>query len=290
MLCGGAIASSAEEPVVRVGAQSMTRSAIEEAIGRSAQSRTLRSTHDVRGFVELELVPQMLLAQAAHDRHVLEDPSVQLRRDQLLAATLQERLAKQSEPTIDDTQVTRYFEQHSAEFSVPEALLIWRIEVNSPGEAEEIVRSCRGTDGVERWKMLAQRRHTLNADTQESIGDFVRPDGSTDDPAVRLSPALYAAVRRAADGQILERAVSDGQHNWAIWRRGHRPGHSATLIEVSATIRQRLLQQQTDQATAALVQQLRLKSVTDFHPEWLAQISKLRPTTQPIDAFPPVRR
>ncbi|HTM46012.1 MAG TPA: peptidylprolyl isomerase [Polyangiaceae bacterium] len=291
LLCGGALASSAEQPVLQVGAQNMSRAQVEYAIQRSATSLPVGwQAHDARSFLEQGLIPQLLLAQAAQDQHLLDDPSVRTRRDQLLTVALQEDLAKQIAPTIDDAQIRRYFEQHSAEFSVPEALLIWRIEVNSPDEAKEIVGRCQGADGVERWKSLAQRRRPASAEATESIGAFVRPDGTTDDPTVQLSPAIYAAVIRAADGQILEHAVSDGQHNWVIWRRGHRPGHSATLSEVSATVRQRLLKERVDSATASLVQQLRSKAVTDFHHQWIEQVPKLHHKEQPIDAFPPLRQ
>ncbi len=56
-------------------------------------------------------------------------------------------------------QFKSYFQQHTDEFAVPEALIIWRIEVSRADEAEEIATSCQGADGVARWKTLVER-HT----------------------------------------------------------------------------------------------------------------------------------
>lgn len=285
-------AQSADEVVLRVGSRTLTRSELQArlsslgpaglfALGNSPQQR-------LQAYVQRYVVPELLLDEAAHGRKLEQDPTLQPQRDQLLGAALERRIAQEVEAEIDDAQVAAYFEQHRSELERPSALLIWRILVDSHEKAQEVAEQAKGAGGPMRWRELCRER-SLDEATKLRGGTlgFVRADGSTDVPQLRVDPALFQAASAVADGALVPTPVPEGEHFAVVWRRGHRDATVAQLSEFAASIRAVLVRERTRDRLTQLLQQLRQRNVRDLAPQWIERVRYELPAFTPTDAFPP---
>jgi peptidyl-prolyl cis-trans isomerase C len=92
---------------------------------------------------------------------------------------------------------------------------------------------------------------------------FVRPDGRTDAPRVRVEPALFEAADKVKDGELVPEPVPiDGKYA-VIWRRGSMPAITRTVEQEARSIQQILLRKRLEDQRKALIESLRKKYVRD---------------------------
>src|SRR5690606_26790841 len=116
---------------------------------------------------------------------------------------------------------------------------------------------------------------------------YVWPDGNTDVPQVRVSPAIFDAAKKLRDGELTPEPVPEGA-NWAvIWRRETRKATAESLAHASSKIRQRLALSKARVAHEELLRGLRAQHLTDYQPAHAEAFSP--PTSAPTTASPEVR-
>jgi hypothetical protein len=272
------VAASPNDPVlVRVGDSALTHAELKERLAALPPAR-LQSlppgSAGVRAYVNDDLVPELLLLQHAAS---VKLPAYQ--RDRALAFALEAQLSRSV--TIDDAEVANFYGEHHDAFETPEALSLWRIVTDSEEEAREVLSQVRGqAKGAEIWSSLARDR-SLDAATKMRRGDlgFVRADGHTDVPQVRVNPAVFQAAAKLSDGQLAPEPVRDGEHYSALWRRGSRPAVERSLEQASDEVRRILLRRKSEQALQALLAKLRKEHVSSYAPDQLESVDYGQPDT-----------
>jgi peptidyl-prolyl cis-trans isomerase C len=218
-----------------------------------------------RAFVDSVLVPELLYAKEAEAKKLDQQPAVQDRIREALRQAMSEALRAETlvkKPVMPE-DVRAYFEANKSRFNTPRRIRIWRILVSDEALAKKIIAESKGTEGPLRWSAFA-REHSLDKATNLRDGDlgFVRADGSTDTPRVRVNAALFAAVDPLAEGEILAEPLRDGSNFAVLWRRGSMPGVERTLEQEEASIRQVLERERLEKAQSELLASLKTQHVS----------------------------
>jgi peptidyl-prolyl cis-trans isomerase C len=256
-------------PVVKAGAEVADAQAVGRALQRvpAFQLAALGDTVAARrrAVVERLLVPELQGAAEARARGLHLGPRVADRMRELYARALEAELARETATSrpVTDADVERYFEQHRERFETPRRVRIWRILVKDAELAKKIIAESQGAGGPARWSHFA-REHSLDAATKLRDGDlgFVRPDGGTDTPRLRVDPALLTAVEKLADGELAPEPVPASGGLAVVWRRGSLPAILRTVDQEAPAIRTLLTRERLEQARRELLAQLRQKSVS----------------------------
>jgi hypothetical protein len=90
---------------------------------------------------------------------------------------------------------------------------------------------------------------------------FVRADGSTETPQLRVDPALFAAVEKLQDGQIAPEPLKLASGIAVVWRRGSLPPITRTVGQEAPAIRTLLSRQRLENARRDLIAELRKQSL-----------------------------
>jgi peptidyl-prolyl cis-trans isomerase C len=255
--------------VVTVGSVEFRRSLVEARLAefQPFQLASLGKTPDEvrRGYVERSLAPESLHDQEARRRGLHERPLVRMRIDdalrQALEASIRDRLVKES--TIDDAAVKAYWEKHRNRYETPERVRLSRILVASEAEATALLKEVGDVPVVAKWTALA-RDKSLDKATHLREGNlgFVRPDGQTDAPRVRVDPALYTAAVAVKDGELVKAPVKEGERWAVIWRRGSLSRVERSAEHEAVTIRQILLREKLQAELDRLLKELRARQVS----------------------------
>jgi peptidyl-prolyl cis-trans isomerase C len=193
---------------------------------------------------------------------------------------------------ITDADVQQYFEQHRDRFETPRRVRIWRILLNDEALAKKIIADCQGAAGPEKWRNFA-RDSSIDSATKFRDGDlgFVRPDGSTETPQLRVDPALFAAVDGLKDGELAPAPLHLQSGFAVVWRRGSLPAISRTVSQETPAIRTLLGRQRLEAARAALIAELRRQRVTMVDPGLLERLpdpmfAMAAPSSRPLPPLP----
>jgi peptidyl-prolyl cis-trans isomerase C len=263
-------------PVVSAGAETADAAAVQRTLGRvPAFQLAALGTDDAarrRAVLERWLVPELQAAAEARARGLDKNPRTADRLQQLYARAMDAELARETaaQKPVTDAEVQQYFEQHRERFETPRRVRIWRILVNDEALAKKIIAESQGAGGPARWSNFA-REHSLDAATKLRDGDlgFVRPDGSTETPRVRVDPALFAAVEKLSDGQIAPEPVKMTAGIAVLWRRGSLPAIARTVAEETPAIRSLLTRERLEKARQSLLDELRKKSLSGLDTQLL---------------------
>jgi peptidyl-prolyl cis-trans isomerase C len=284
LLAGGAAgAASAPNPsavVVSVGGMKITAADVSRRLAGlpAYQLAALGQTPEQvrQRFVERVLVPELLHAQEAARQKLDRTPAMRERTRDLLQRALETELrdALVQKKAVSDADLRSYFEANRARFETPRRIRIWRIAVKDEAQAKRILTESTGPDAVKNWSRLA-RDQSLDKATNQRDGDlgFVREDGSTDVPQVRVAPELFAAADKVEDGELVAEPIREGEFWAVVWRRGTMPAVLRTFEEEREAIRETLLRQKLEQAVQALAAELTTKSVRSVHHELLDYVS-----------------
>ncbi len=281
-----ALAAEASGVLVKAGAEVADAAAVRRAIGRVPAFQLAELGGDDatrrRAVVERLLGPELQGAAEARARGLDKRPRTADRLRELYSRAMDAELARdtaQKQP-VTQADVAQYFEQHRERFETPRRIRIWRIQVKEEALAKKIIEDCRGAGGPARWSNFA-RESSLDTATKFRDGDlgFVRPDGGTETPRVRVDAALFEAVDKLSDGQLGPEPLALGGGFAVVWRRGSLPAISRTVAQEAGAITTLLTRERLELARKALLTELRQKSLKAFDPQLLE--------TMPDAAFAP---
>ncbi len=264
-----------QQVVIQVGATAYDRAEIQRWLDQtpladlpaSPRARLAR----IRNIVDEVFVPQALLTEYATDRIAQDAAFVPLLDGALARAT--ERLLENT-IEIGEDEIRAFYDDHRDRYLRPEAILIWRILVPDEKKAREVLKAVVDKRlGVYEWGNLA-RIHSIDEATKHRDGSlgFVRADGTTDVPQVRVDAAIYAAARSVADGEIVSEPVREGNAYALVWRRGTRKQQHETLEEQREAISAVLTRHKLQQARSELLETLRDRYLTTHEPDLLERV------------------
>ncbi len=193
-------------------------------------------------------------------------------RDGALNSALERQILEQT--SVTDAEVAAFYKQHRERYVTPEAVAVWRILVEDGALASKLLEELQGRpDGVTRWDELV-RRHSADKATHQRHGSlgFVRPNGHTDVPQVRVSPEVFEAVSKVKDGELVAEPLPVGDYYAVLWRRGTRPAQTLSLKQASDSIRQVLRHHKAQRALQELIARLRAEHLKDFNSELIEAI------------------
>ena len=273
--------SDAGHVVVRVGTSALDAAQVTRRLDAlpAFQLVTFGDTAQAirRNFVERVLVPELAAEEEAKRLRLRERPELRealhYELVQALGDALREELIAQG--VASDAAVREYYQRHLAEYASGERIRIWRIAVRDEATAREILTLAAGEKGVKKWTELARDKSEDKA-THLRDGDlgFVRADGSTDVPELRVDPALYVAAAKVRDGELVPEPLREGERWAVVWRRGTLPATKRTLEEEAGTIRQILLRTKLEEAVERIAADLRKRHVQAVTYEPLDSISE----------------
>jgi len=292
-----ALASDATPAVVRAGDEVADAAAVQRALQRVPVFQLAAlGTDDAgrrRAVVEKLLGPELQAAAEARARGLDRALRTSDRLRELYARTLEAELVRRSaeEQPVTDADVRTYFDEHRDRFELPRRIRIWRIVVKDVTLAKKIIAESQGAGGPSRWRAFA-RDESLDPATKFRDGDlgFVRPDGSTDTPTVRVDPALFAAADKLRDGELAPEPLELASGIAVVWRRGTLAAVSRTVEQESPAIRTLLARQRAEAARQTLLVRLRGEYLKARDAQLLETLpdSTFAPTEPPARSLPPV--
>lgn len=298
LLSATALAADAAPPVVSIPGDSVDVAGVARALGRvpAFQLAALASDDAARRrtVVERSLLPELRAAAEARARKLDQRPRTADRLRELYSRAMDAELARttEREQPVTEVEVQKYFDEHRDRFETPRRVRIWRLVVGDEELAKKIISECQGAGGPAKWRNFA-RDNSLDAATKFRDGDlgFVRPDGSTETPTLRVDPALFAAVDKLADGQIVAEPLKLASGIAVVWRRGSLPAISRTVAQEGPAIRTLLTRQRLEEARKALVAQLRAKYLKNYDAQLLetlpdATFAQPEASARPLPPFP----
>jgi peptidyl-prolyl cis-trans isomerase C len=228
-------------------------------------------------FAHKVLVPELLYFEEAERRKLEQEPATRDRVRDILRRALEnqirEDLAKEG---VSADEVKAYFEANKEKFDTPERVKLWRILVEDQAKAKKIIADVKAADtkAPELWTKLT-REHSVDSATKLRDGDlgFVRPDGQTETPQLRVEPALFAAAHEVKDGEVVPEPVAEGDKWAVVWRRGSMPAVSRTLAQEENSIRQILTRKKLQSERKSLVDRLRKEHVKEVQSELVSRVT-----------------
>jgi hypothetical protein len=271
-----ALAADGAGPVVSAGKETADFAAVARAFGRVPAFQLAALAGDDNGrrhaVVEQQLVPALQAAAEARALGLDKRPRTGDRLRELYSRAMDAELATvtEREQPVTDADVHKYFDEHRERFDTPRRVRIWRIVVGDEELAKKIIAESQGAGGPARWRNFA-RDNSLDAATKFRDGDlgFVRPDGSTETPTLRVDPALFAAVDKLTDGQIVPEPLKLSSGIAVVWRRGSLPAVSRSVEQETPAIRTLLTRERLAAARKALLDKLRQQYVKAHDTELL---------------------
>ncbi len=264
--------AKSDQLVVTVGGTSYAVSEVQAWLDEVPQAELPRASKGratkIRQVLEEVFVPQALLTEYAEEV-IGADDAFASTRDQALARTTERLLASTIE--VGEDEIAGFYERYRDRYVRPEAIHIWRILVSEESKARQILAAVVDKRlGVYEWGNLA-RIHSVDEATKHRDGSlgFVRADGSTDVPQVRVNRAVYEAAQSVKDGQIVPNPVREGEAFALVWRRGTRPEQKLSLESQRRAITTVITRHKVQQARETLVAELRTRYLKDTSPDLL---------------------
>ena len=255
-------------PVVSAGPESAGPDVVARALRRvpAFQLAELGPDDAARrhAVVERLLAPELQRLAEARARGLDKRPRTADRLRELYARAMDAELSRTTaeRQPITDAEVQKYFDDHRERFETPRRIRIWRILVNDEALAKKIITESQGAPGPAKWRNFA-RDSSLDTATKFRDGDlgFVRADGSTETPQLRVDTALFAAVDKLQDGQIAPEPLKLASGIAVVWRRGSLPPITRTVAQETPAIRTLLTRQRLEKARQDLIADLRKQSL-----------------------------
>jgi len=264
-------------PLARVGPATITVGDLEDRIAALApfQRIGLGDTADaVRRHVlnDVLIHDELLALEAAQEKLEERPPAAYETERALSAATIRAlRAAIGPAAAIPDEDVQRYYDEHRARYDTPARYHLWRILCGSRDEAQAVLDAAKRDATPSAFEALA-REHSLDKATNLRSGNlgFVHADGTSNEPGLRVDPAIVRAALGVEDGSLVPEPVPEGDHFSVVWRRGTVGPTKRTVGEVAAQIRDTLWKGRVKERTAELVSALRAARLRDLDASPLA--------------------
>jgi peptidyl-prolyl cis-trans isomerase C len=267
---GGLTREQAGQVLARVGQRSITLGDYAAALERMDPFERMRyQTDDRRQALLDEMINVELLAREAERRGLDRRPETlelvrQFQRDELLARL---RASLPGPHELPDADVSRYYQDHRAEFSEPELRRAAHIALDDAATARRLVRESAGAS-PDQWRELVQKYAPTRAtDTSDKTtarppievpGDLGFLSADADEPADEVPVALRKAVFQIAKaGDVYPEPVVAAGRQHVVRLVSVREARQSSLAEVDSLIRARLVEAREAEARQALVARLR---------------------------------
>jgi peptidyl-prolyl cis-trans isomerase C len=227
-----------------------------------------------RRIIEAVLSLELAAEQEARARGLDKDAGTADRTRHILGRALDRALGAEAlAKPVADQEIAQYFEQNRSRFEQPARVRVWRILLDSEAQAQKVLNEAKAAGDTSKWSELT-RQHSIDKATNMRQGDlgFVRADGSTDVPRVRVDPAIYTAVESLKDGEMSPQPVAEAGKFAVLWRRGSLPKKVRTLDQERDTIRRLLERRRVEEAKTRLLAELKKAHVREERPELLEVI------------------
>lgn len=292
----------ANQVLAKVGNRSITLGDFAAALERMDPFERMRyQTKDRRQALLDEMINVELLAREAERRGLDRRPETielvrQFQRDELLAR-LRASLPRPAELPAAD--VSRYYQEHRAEFVEPEQRRGAEIVLDDRKLALEVLSQAAGAspDG---WRELVQKHAPAAVapgagdktaarppiDVPGDLGFLAREPDATpvaQPPAGdEVPPAVRDALFRIAPpgGVYPEPVTVDGRHH-VVRLVSLREARQRSLAEVDTLIRLRLVERREDEAKRALLGELRRQTAVKVDEAALERIEPVAPAPAP---------
>jgi len=161
--------------------------------------------------------------------------------------------------------VRAYYEENRARYEAPERYQIWRILCATREEAQTVLDLATKDASPKTFADLA-RDHSQDKATRLRAGNigFVTEDGTSNEPGLRVDPAVVRAARSVRDGEIVAHPVPEGDGFAIVWRRGTLVASKHAMEDVAAQIQEALWMARVKNETDGLVSRLRASKLRDL--------------------------
>jgi peptidyl-prolyl cis-trans isomerase C len=265
--------------VAHVGDKSITVGELEDRMAQVPpyQLASFGDTPAKRGrkFLEQVMVPDLLCALGARDRHVDTRLPTSYLLDHARSDAAIRGIKKSVTPAarLPAQDVKQYYDENKSRYDSPERYNLWRILTASRAEALTVLAAARKDPALTTWNSLA-RDHSLDKATAMRGGNlgFVTLDGTSNEAGLHVDPAIVSAATRVKDGEFVSEIVSEGANFAVIWRRGTVGASHRPLGDVEAQIRDTLFKQRSDAEAKRVTDDARSRLLKDFNPALLDMI------------------
>ncbi len=258
--------------VAHVGSSTITVGEVEDKLAPVPrfQLRTFGSTpvEVAHKFLDQVIVRDALLALGAEDKHIDQNPATHHAIQRTLSgATLRkvrEGVGIANAIPMDDVQ--KYYDANRSRYDTPDRVSVWRILCSTRDEAQTVLDSVKKDSSFQNFAQLA-RAHSIDKATYMRGGNlgFSGDDGVSNEPGVRIDPAVVVAARTVKDGEIVPTVVQEGTSFAVVQRHGTMAGQHRTVEQVAQQIREILWHQRAEAAEKALSDKLRADKVSDVN-------------------------
>jgi peptidyl-prolyl cis-trans isomerase C len=254
-------------------ARSITVGEIEDRIAALPpfQRASFGNTPDLvrRTFLMQVLIPEALFSLGAEARKLAEEPRTSREIDRALSGAtiraLRDRLGPASAIPMQDVQ--KYYDDNRARYDTAERYQIWRILCKTRDEAAAVLEQAKKDPTPKTFGQLA-RDHSVDKATNLRDGNlgFLTADGASNEPGLRVDPAIVRAAQAVRDGEFVPTPVPEGDSFAVVWRRGTVAANHRTVDDVAAQIRDTLWKARVKKETDALLASLRASKLRDYDP------------------------
>jgi peptidyl-prolyl cis-trans isomerase C len=265
--------------VAHVGPEEITVGQVESRLGEMPPFQLAvwgNTPNTIRQrFLREVLVPQALLSLAANaqeiERQIPASYAIERVRSGATVRAIRARIGGAGAISADD--VRAYYEQHRERFESPERYLIWRILYTSREGALAALSAIKSNPTPKAFSELA-RSDSQDRATYLRGGNlgFVTADGVSNEPGLRVDPAVMRAVQAVHDGDLVPGPVPEGPYYAVVWRRGSEASNRRTADEAAPLIRDTLWKNRVKAATDELLANLRAAKVHDVNETLLESI------------------
>ncbi len=223
-----------------------------------------------RNFLDRVLVREALLSQGGVDRGLDGREDIKERVRGVLRTALLGRVRSQAltASKFTEADVRAYYEKNAAKFHSPERTALWWIATQKREEAEEVIADLKKDPSPKHWGDLA-RTKSIDGPTAFRRGDlgYVLPDGTTNEPGLKVSHAVLDAVAKLKDAEISPEPISDGGRWVVVWRKQTMKSVERPVEAESSTIKQMLLHLLTDAKIKEEIATLRKEHLHEHNPD-----------------------
>ncbi len=256
--------------VAKIGRTSVTLGELEARLATVPrfQLATFGSTPaEIRTrFLQAVIVPEVLYALAAEDKHIDQSPLGRHEKNRVLSdGTI--RAVKATVPKardLSDDAVKRYFDDHKSRFEGEEGILVWRILCATREEALTVLELAKKTPTVDAFGTLARER-SIDKATNLRNGNvgFLASDGTSNEAGLKVDPELVKAASQVKDGEFVKDPVKEGEHFAVVWRRGTRAATHHSKESVEPQIRDAMVREAGEKEVEKTLADLKTKNVKD---------------------------
>lgn len=267
--------------VVTIGSRIITVGELEDRLAAlppfqratfGADAATVRSA-----FLQQVLVPEGLYAQSAAAQKLDQTPPTAFEVERAVSnATLRAIRAKLGpESAIPMADVQAYYDAHRDRYDTPERYQIWRILCKTEDEAKGVIGEAQKNLDIKQFGDLA-RQHSIDKASNMRAGNlgFLSPDGTSNEPGLKVDPAIVRAAQGVRDGQLVPAPVPEGDGFSVVWRHGTIPANKRSVDDVAAQIRDTIWKARVKEETDKLVASLRASKLKDYNESPLFNLPK----------------